>query len=238
MIREKIQFLYSPSGIEIYSVNYAGDLNADGIDDFAVSVPGDTDTFNQEPYGTVYIYGKMENFADIDLGTFNDSMGFKIQGSPTNILDLIPSSALGDVNNDGFDDFLLGVRETLFWVTKAFIIFGQKDRRSNVDLAASENLLLTLNCTMYYFFGTFMKAGDLNNDGYNDILIGATYEIYGLLGSNCNEYTDCNSPMPSICYASKGCDCINEGMMMQDLACVSSCSPGYYQAADYTCKSN
>jgi len=88
-----------------YTVDTAGDINADGLADFAIGTIGGT-----KDIGDAYIvFGHDSGFAaDIDLGTLNGSTGFHIGGAKP--LDRFGASVqgIGDVNGDRIDDVLIG----------------------------------------------------------------------------------------------------------------------------------
>jgi len=185
----------------------------------------------------IYLYGKISGFTGIDLDNLTTSDGFKIDFDGRNEIIGVYSRNIGDVNNDGFDDIIINSWPYHSFI-KSYIIFGQKGRRPDIKIINAETILafeVGINSDDNLFDP--IKTGDLNGDGIDDLVFQTREKVYGLYGSNCLEYTNCSAPMPSICFASKGCVCRNRHMIIQDLSCVFSCSPGYYQASDSICKS-
>ena len=89
----------------------AGDVNGDGVDDIVLTqtlVPQGFEQLGE----TFVIYGKAGSFADLnnlDLHTgLNGSNGLRIVGAgdDSNVTQV---SGAGDLNNDGFDDFILSI---------------------------------------------------------------------------------------------------------------------------------
>ncbi len=142
------------------SVEGLGDINGDGIDDLAIVCSGTTTT--------MVIYGKTTPFnAAFNIDYADGINGFLIQGARTTK----EVGALGDVNGDGISDFILSSTRDAAWV-----IFGQ-----TTDFPATINsswldgvngfsiLRYSRSGTPAYLAGA---AGDINNDGINDINIG------------------------------------------------------------------
>ncbi|MEM6904602.1 MAG: hypothetical protein AAF568_01800, partial [Pseudomonadota bacterium] len=95
------------SGLLGRSVDTAGDVNGDNIDDILIGQPG---TSNSS--GAFLIFGRDTAFTEtIDpTVTGNGSLGFVFEAAGPNNNDNLgfAVSGAGDVDNDGFDDLLLG----------------------------------------------------------------------------------------------------------------------------------
>ncbi len=154
-----------------------GDVNGDGYDDFAMA-------YNGVRNGEVYIiYGNGTVLADSGVAALaSGTGGFKITGGASG--DRLGESvhALGDVNGDGFDDFIIGApRAEVGAATdqgSAYLIYGGLDPGANdidlaVGLAASRGIAIRGSATGDQAGYAVSGAGDVNGDGLGDFLIGA-----------------------------------------------------------------
>ncbi len=143
-----------------------GDLNDDGFDDVAVS----TIT------GTYVVFGKNSGFErSVDPADFNGVNGF-IFDSPTTSV-----SSAGDINNDGIVDMLVGNANAsangLTGVGVTYVIYGKRGRfPALMDISSLDGTtgFAVLGTNSEDRSGKFVgDAGDFNNDGVDDFLIGA-----------------------------------------------------------------
>jgi len=81
-------------------------------------------------------------------------------------------SDAGDLNGDGFDDILIGAPEYQYPLSigKAFIYFG------GPVIETAPDLILTNG--EYFFGGSVSKAGDVNGDGYADVIVGVGHYAF------------------------------------------------------------
>ena len=155
-----------------YSVAGAGDVNGDGYDDILIGA-----YFNEEAgFGsgqTYLIFGKSSGWVmDTDLSTSDASF----RGEDIDDYSGRAVAGAGDVNGDGYDDILIGAwgdDDGGDWAGQTYLILGKASGWSmDTDLSASDASFLGENG--YDRSGwSVAGAGDVNGDGYDDILIGA-----------------------------------------------------------------
>jgi hypothetical protein len=134
-----------------------GDLNGDGYDDILV-------------FGTRKINDIFYKYAHIHLG------GIEIDTIPDIVFDELsgdiyrPYQIIGDVNGDGFYDFY-GINRN---DTTGIIFYGSPEIDKEPDIVIDGLTELTAS------LGKAIPAGDVNKDGYDDIIIGDPYGWGGL----------------------------------------------------------
>lgn len=175
--------IYSSTAYEQngYSVSKIGDINGDGYDDIIIGAYGAQD--NTAGYGIGYvIFGKASGFNAIDVDTMTTNQGFSIINS--NNLGHSVSGA-GDFNKDGYDDFIISAVSTKTGgngLGTTYLLFGHSGSFSNIDLSkaltSNQGFMITGDPNYYYSGYSVSGAGDVNGDGYDDIVIGAPGSIY------------------------------------------------------------
>jgi hypothetical protein len=174
------------------SVSGVGDFNKDGIDDFIVGTFGFDPSSREDAGGAVVIFGKTSGWADIDLASFTSgSAGFWIWGAAAG--DGCGSfSRAGDVNGDGADDIIAGAPgadpQSRSNAGTSYVIFGYSaGTYSTTDLSVFSSGsagFKILGAAAGDMSGGVAGAGDVNGDGYSDVII-AAYAYDGPGGTNC-----------------------------------------------------
>lgn len=155
------------------SVSTAGDVNGDGYDDLIVGAP----------------------FWDVDLGggtiSHNNGAAFVYHGSPAGLSPVADWSIIGahhgdefgagvsyagDVNGDGYSDVVIGAMRSNIGAPptvtgeagKAFVYLG----RPTVGLELTPATVITGTLQFDYLGLSVCSAGDMNGDGFSDVVVG------------------------------------------------------------------
>jgi hypothetical protein len=145
-----------------YSVAGAGDVNGDGYGDVIVGAKafddGDTDE------GAAFVFhGSSSGINAAIAATLEDNQGFSFMG--------LSVASAGDVNGDGYSDVISGAFQYDNGQPDeggAFIYLGSP---SGINTTAS--VILESNQTAANLGVAVASAGDVNGDGYSDVIVGA-----------------------------------------------------------------
>ena len=147
-----------------YSVSSAGDVNGDGYSEIIASAP----IYNSNS-GRAYLIMNSVNTSDLTM-----------TGENTNSYYGHSVAAAGDLNGDGYGDVIVGsYRYGASFTGRAYIFYGGQFMDNVADI------ILTGGGANNYFGFSVSSAGDVNNDGYPDVIVGTgsnigkTYIYYG-----------------------------------------------------------
>ena len=190
--------LNNPSSFSL-SVSGAGDIDGDGISDLIIGAPA----ANRESLSLVgqsyVVFGGQDFGASFDLASLDGVKGFRLDGIAAfdNSGDSV--SGAGDINGDGFDDLIIGAPHANGYAGDSYVVFGGLANLQTLD-SNGDGLINLQNLngangfhidgiTTWDRSGTSVSsAGDINGDGFDDLMIGApggngnpgeTYVVFG-----------------------------------------------------------
>jgi hypothetical protein len=140
-------------------VNTAGDVNNDGYDDLIIGANNYDGIEDNE--GAAFVY----------LGSSNgpsEAHDWMILGSERLARAGAAVASAGDVNGDGYDDVIIGVM-SLGDGGGAWVFHGSS---TGLPLVPDWEALSD-STNSAYFGGAVASAGDVNGDGYDDVVVGA-----------------------------------------------------------------
>ena len=161
-----------------WSVAGAGDVNDDGYDDVLIGAPYNDDG-GSDAGQTYLILGKASGWSmDINLANANASF----RGEEAGVYAGFSVAGAGDVNGDGYDDILIGAyhdEEGGYPAGQTYLILGKASGWSmDTDLSDANASFWGEDADDRSGYSV-AGAGDVNGDGYDDILIGALYNDDG-----------------------------------------------------------
>jgi hypothetical protein len=168
------------------SVRAAGDINADTVDDIVLGAPAAGP--NGADSGASYVvFGSDQGWsATLNLSALNGSNGFALHGVSAGDESGRSVGGAGKLNNDAFDDLVIGAPladTNPVDSGETYVVFG-----SNQAWSSPLNLSALNGTNGFTIEGVALGnrsgfavggAGDINNDGRDDLLIGAPADPEG-----------------------------------------------------------
>ncbi|MEM7506121.1 MAG: hypothetical protein AAF415_05200 [Pseudomonadota bacterium] len=193
---EEVTFSSGVSSVEIRGVDPSdtfgdwvsggGDVNGDGLDDVLIAAPR-ADSLGANSSGSAYvIFGRSQWGPAFDPDTLDGSNGFRMDGLRQADYTGISVSMAGDVNGDGFEDVAVAAHffdQIGYNSTGAvFVVFGKADGFDPVielgALDGNDGFRIDGPSQNGAILGRGMSgpAGDVNGDGFDDLVLGVYRE--------------------------------------------------------------
>ncbi|MCS6905471.1 MAG: FG-GAP-like repeat-containing protein [Bacteroidia bacterium] len=145
-----------------WSVAYAGDINNDGYDDILIGAPNFTN--GQAAEGAAFLF----------LGSptgLSTTPSWSREGEQIGALFGVSVAAAGDVNQDGYGDIIIGAYLYDNGQTNEGAIFAFYGTPNGIS--RTPNWSAESNQASAQLGISVASAGDVNQDGYDDIIVGA-----------------------------------------------------------------
>ena len=182
----------------------AGDVDNDGISDFLVGQPSidlGVGAFGFNEGQAFLVFGSTSGFDGLNpLGGNNGTAVLNFDGATDNQSVGRSVSGIGDINNDGFDDFAIGATGAGGGKGGVYVVFGSS--RGSLDTlpaldslnGANGGFILDMSNSPFggpQFGFDVNRVGDFNADGFDDFIVGApgtgeAYLVYGKSGGFTN----------------------------------------------------
>ena len=150
------------------SVASAGDVNSDGYSDVIVGASSfDGGQFGE---GAAFIYhGSQNGISSTPASTLESNQAVAFMGHSV--------ASAGDVNGDGYSDVIVGVIQYDNGQIEEGAAFVYHGSVSGVNTTVAS--IVESNQTNAFMGISVASAGDVNGDGYSDIIVGAFYYANG-----------------------------------------------------------
>ena len=166
-------------------VSRAGDINGDGVDDLIIGAPAPFSTGNFNSGESYVVFGGSDVGVEgmIELSALDGNDGFVLNGIDDYDYSGGSVSGAGDINGDGVDDLIIGATgadpNDNFGAGESYVVFGGSGVGvgGEVELSAldgNDGFVLNGIDAGDFSGDSVSGAGDINGDGVDDVIIGAS----------------------------------------------------------------
>ena len=186
------------------AVSSAGDINGDGFDDLIIGAPGADSNNNFDTGQSYVVFGDSDGFPpSLNPSDLDGAKGFVINGINNSDRSGQAVSSAGDINGDGFDDLIIGApfadHSGNSDAGRSYVVFGggnvgSKGELNLADLNGGNGFVIDGINSFDNLGRAVSNAGDINGDGFDDLIIGAPFadpnntfdagQVYVVFGSD------------------------------------------------------
>jgi len=160
-----------------YYISTAGDVNADGYDDFLITAVGNDEGGGFRTGETYLILGRAA--ADWGRNFYLSGADASFRGEAEGDAAGRSATGVGDVNNDGYADIMIGAPfndESALEAGQAYLLLGRAAANWGANFPLSQADASFLGEAEGNQAGRRVSGtGDVNGDGYDDVILGASY---------------------------------------------------------------
>ncbi|MEH2325046.1 MAG: hypothetical protein V7K32_16095 [Nostoc sp.] len=167
------------------SVSNGGDINGDGIDDVIIAAPNAYGNGKALAGQSYVVFGgrNLGSGGTLNPSDLNGTNGFIINGIAAGDSLGFSISNGGDINGDGIDDLIIGAANASpnhkTFVGQSYVVFGGRNLGSGgtlnpSDLNGTNGFIINGITERNYSGNSVSNAGDINGDGIDDLIIGAS----------------------------------------------------------------